>query len=118
MDTISLHGISVECFIGVNPEEKLQKQKLVIDVELYCSTEMAGKSDDLKDTISYAAVFEKVKDFVENKRFNLIEKAAEECAAIILQQFDVEAVKVIVKKKPLDLMVEDVQVCVKRCKSF
>ena len=63
------------------------------------SLHSAGKSDELKNTVNYAAVFEIVKSVVEGQRFHLIEAIAEHIADLILGRYpEVRAVEVTVHK--------------------
>ncbi len=51
-----------------------------IDLVLYVDLKQAGDSDNVVDTVHYGEAYELVKDIVENKRFNLIEKLAQTIA--------------------------------------
>ena len=58
----------------------------------------AGRSDDPEDTVNYSKMFRVVKDIVEGPSRKLLESVAETIARAILDGFDVESVKVTVKK--------------------
>ena len=68
-------------------------------MELYLDTKEAGLTDDMNKSVSYAEVYEVVKDITENKRFELIEALAENIAKETLDKFGlIKEVMVRVKK--------------------
>src|SRR5699024_8536498 len=56
MDTIWLKGLEIFAYHGVNPEEKEQGQRFLLDLELQADLRKARGSDDLRDTVNYAGV--------------------------------------------------------------
>ena len=79
--------------------EKVLGQKFFIDAELLLDTKEAGKSDDLTKSVSYADVYEIIKDITENKRFDLIEALAETIAKEVLDSYSmIQSIMVRVKK--------------------
>ena len=80
MDKIILNNLGFYGYHGVLSEEKSLGQKFFIDVELLLDTKKAGKSDDMNQSVSYADVYDVIKDITENKKFNLIEALAENIA--------------------------------------
>lgn len=99
MDKIILKGLVFYAYHGVLEAEKKLGQKFIIDIELKCDLKKACLSDDVKDTINYAEVYNLVKEIVETSRYNLLEKLAETCAQEILTKFtDVEEIIIKVKK--------------------
>lgn len=57
-DRILLRGLVFHGYHGVLPEEQVLGQKFVVDASLSADLAAAGRSDDLADTVSYAAVYE------------------------------------------------------------
>ena len=57
-----------------------------------------GFHDSLADTVSYSSVFRTVKAVVEGPPCNLLEAVAQSVASRILAEYDVEAVKITLKK--------------------
>jgi D-erythro-7,8-dihydroneopterin triphosphate epimerase len=98
MDKIKIRDLSLRCIIGLNAEERREKQDVVINVVLYADLSQAGKSDDFKDTIDYKAVKLKILDLVENSSFYLVEALAENIADLCLEFIGVEQVEVSVEK--------------------
>ena len=99
MDKIILNNLGFYGYHGVLSEEKSLGQKFFIDVELLLDTKKAGKSDDMNQSVSYADVYDVIKDITENKKFNLIEALAENIASEVLEKFTlINQIMVRVKK--------------------
>ena len=73
MDKILLSNLGFYGYHGVLKEESVLGQKFFIDMEIYLDTKEAGLTDDMNKSVSYADVYEVVKNITENKRFELIE---------------------------------------------
>lgn len=98
MDRIELAQMEFYGYHGALPEERRLGQRFIIDVKLYLDLSLSGSSDDLKDTINYAAVYETVRAIVEGEPLRLIEAVAEKIAAALLADYPVNAVRVAVHK--------------------
>ncbi len=99
-DRILLHGAQFFARHGVSDEERRVGGHFVVDVELAHDLARAGKSDDLVDTISYAELYDLVREIVEGESFRLVEMLAETIAQKTLALFPADAVMVRVKKQP------------------
>ncbi|MEG1311931.1 MAG: dihydroneopterin aldolase [Romboutsia sp.] len=99
MDKILLSNLGFYGYHGVLKEESILGQKFFIDMELLLDTKEAGNTDDMNKSVSYADVYEIVKDITENKRFNLIEALAENISKEVLEKFKlIKEVMVRIKK--------------------
>jgi dihydroneopterin aldolase len=98
-DRIRLNEMVFYGYHGVLPEEQALGQRFVVDVELVTDLRAAGVSDDLEQTVNYAAVYTAVRDIVTGPPRKLIEAVAEQIAARILADHAaVERVRVRVRK--------------------
>ena len=99
MDKLLLEGLEFYGFHGVLPEEKKLGQKFVVSLELRLDLSTAGHSDNYKDTVNYAEVFEKVKNIVTVEKFNLLEALAETISRKLLKDYNLlKEIKVKVEK--------------------
>ncbi len=98
MDRIFIRDLALRCIIGIYPEERREKQDIVINVEMHCDLRKAGQSDDLNDTVDYKSVKKAILKLVEGSRFQLIESLAEKIAAIALADDKVQQVVVTIDK--------------------
>ncbi|MBC2316809.1 dihydroneopterin aldolase [Listeria booriae] len=87
MDKIYLNELTFYGYHGVLPEENTLGQTFIISLTLGISTEKAGKSDEVTDTVSYAEVYETVKEIAQQKQFKLIEALAETIASTVLHDY-------------------------------
>ena len=98
-DEVFLEGLRFYAYHGVNPEERTLGQRFLVDVRIETDLQPAGRSDDLDATVSYSAVYKRVRAVVEGEPRNLIETVAEEIAGTVLTEFDrAQAVTVTVRK--------------------
>lgn len=97
-DRIHIRDLAVRCIIGVFPEERREKQDVIINLTLECDCRPAARSDDLRDAVDYKKIKRSVLRMVENSQFQLIETLAERIAEICLAHSRVEAVRVTVDK--------------------
>ena len=104
MDKIILKGIQFHGYHGVAEAERQLGQKYEIDLELAADLSAAGKTDDLTHTIDYAQVVQLVIEIGTQGSFQLFEALAEKIAGEILTQFQIEEVRITVKKlsPPID----------------
>ncbi len=103
-DEVFLEGLRFYAYHGVNPEERTQGQRFTVDVSLTTDLRLAGRSDDLQQTINYSTVNKRIRAIVEGPPRQLIETVAEEIAAALLGEFDrVAAVTVTVRKPEVAL---------------
>ena len=98
MDKIFIRDLALRCIIGIYPEERREKQDIIINVEMHTDLRAAGRSDDLNDTVNYKAIKKAVLSLVEGSAFQLIESLAEQIADIALGNDKVEQVIVTIDK--------------------
>ena len=97
-DKIFIRELALRCIIEIYPEERREKQDVVINVEMHCDLRKAGRSDDLNDTVDYKSIKKSILKLVEGSGFLLIESLAENIADIALSNLKVEEVIVSIDK--------------------
>jgi len=98
LDKIHIRDIALRCIIGINDEERRERQDVVVSVSLHADLKKAGLSDDFAETVDYKAVKQRIVPLVEGSQYCLIEALAEAIAGVCLQFARVEAVDVTVEK--------------------
>jgi FolB domain-containing protein len=97
-DTISIRDLEVFFCVGVPDEERAQPQRLLVSIEMEHDFSACVADDDLRDTIDYFAVSERVRQFGDGAHWKLIETLALDLAQMILDDFQPRRVTVEVKK--------------------
>jgi dihydroneopterin aldolase len=99
MDRILMENMGFYGYHGVLEEEKKTGQKFFVDAKLYLPLKKAGETDDLNFSVSYAEVYETIKEIVEKERFNLLEGLAERiCSEIFIKYISVQKIFVRIRK--------------------
>jgi dihydroneopterin aldolase len=103
-DEVFLEAVRFYAYHGVNPEERVQGQRFIVDIRLATDLRAAGVSDNLAQTVNYSAVYKRVKAIVEGPPRHLIEALAEDIASALLADFPATtAVNVTVRKPEVAL---------------
>ncbi|MFH0953486.1 MAG: dihydroneopterin aldolase [Verrucomicrobiota bacterium] len=97
-DKIHIRDLALRCIIGVYPEERREKQDVIINVVMECDHSAAARSDQLKDAVDYKGIKKEIIQLVENSSFNLIETLADRIAGLCLQDSRVAGATVTVDK--------------------
>ena len=84
MDRIIIADLSARCIVGLNEEERREKQDVTINLSIYGDFRKAGKTDHFEDAIDYRALKKQVLGLVENSTFFLLEALAEAIAKACL----------------------------------
>jgi dihydroneopterin aldolase len=112
MGTIVIAGLRELGIHGVLPEEQSRPQPFEVDVEMEVDLTKAGTSDNLSDTVDYAAVSEAISRVVKSERYQLLERLAARIAEVCRTDERVQAVTVTVRKlhPPVRAMLDHVAV--------
>ena len=84
--TAGLKSLKIDCIIGIFDHERQTPQTVIVDIDLDYDFAAAAGSESIGDAVDYAAVADRVTDFVQRRAFQLIETMAEETAAMLLAQ--------------------------------
>jgi len=89
MDRVFIENLTVETVIGIYDWEREIRQAVSLDLEMAFDIRKAAASDAIADTLDYKAVSKRLIHFIEQSEFQLVESLAEQCAAIVLDEFPV-----------------------------
>ena len=98
MDIVFIEALEVETVIGIYDWERNIRQKVVLDIEIAFDNRKPAASDKIEDTVNYKSVSKRLIAFIEASRFELVETLAEQCAAIIRDEFGVPWVRLKLSK--------------------
>jgi len=97
IDKIIIEDLKVECFIGVYDWEREVPQTVNLCVQIPCDVR-AAQSDQLADTVNYKKISKHIIALIEESRYQLLEKLAEEIAQSCLQHFSLPWIRLRVDK--------------------
>ena len=98
MDIIFVRDIRLDTLIGAYEHERRQPRTLQVDIEIGRDAIAACQSDELADTIDYAAVVDLIKETFSSHSFHLLEPLAEFIVDQILEKFDAQWARIEVSK--------------------
>jgi len=98
-DLILIRGLRVDCIIGLAEWERMVAQTVVVDLKLWCDVRGPAAHDRLgADDLNTKALSKRLQAFISGSTFQLLETLTERVAALILQEFKVQRVRVRVTK--------------------
>ena len=115
-DRIALTGLRVRGQHGVYPAERRDGQDFVLDVTLWLDTRPAARSDDVRDTVHYGELADRLATVLAGDPVNLLETLADRLAAACLADPRVDACELTVHKPeaPIAQRFTDVAVTIRR----
>ncbi|MCB1215148.1 MAG: dihydroneopterin aldolase [Deltaproteobacteria bacterium] len=110
---LKLKNLKTKALIGIHPWERKAPQEIILNISLDFAGEAASHSDQLKDTLDYDALSQKVIRLVEASEFFLVEKLAQEILQLILKEDLVQNAQVEVDKPEALKTCESVSITVR-----
>jgi dihydroneopterin aldolase len=98
MDTIFIRELRADAWIGIYEWEKLRPQTLDFNLEIGLDTHRAGATDNIRDTVDYGKVVERIHADLKDQHFKLLEALAEHISQVILHDFKAQWVRISVAK--------------------
>ena len=114
MDIIYIHGLQCDCHVGVWQWEKKVTQKLMLDIDLATDMSQAASSDKLADTLDYKKISDRVVEYAQANKFDLIESLVEGIAQTIMTEFSVPWLRIKLDKGAIVKGVKHVGVLIER----
>jgi dihydroneopterin aldolase len=98
-DLIRVTELEIWSRVGVPDEEREEPQRLLVDLELRVKDiGPASLTDNVKLTVDYAVVAERVKTLALSRPRRLVETLAEDIAADLLKMFPITSLQLEIKK--------------------
>jgi D-erythro-7,8-dihydroneopterin triphosphate epimerase len=98
VDRIIISDLRSRCIIGINEDERREKQDVTLNISIYGDFRKPGQTDRFEDAIDYRAIKKSVFGMVESSKYFLLEALAEAVADICLASRGVRKVEVRVDK--------------------
>lgn len=99
MDKIIVKDLKFFCYHGVNPEEKVEGQNFVFDIEAGVDLSVPCATDNVDDTVSYAKIIKAVRRVAQGEKNDLLERVAQRVADALFEEFPkIQTLKILLKK--------------------
>jgi len=98
LDKIHIRDLHLRCIVGIYPEERKEKQDVLINITLHADLAKAGASDRIEDTVDYKTIKKNLMARIQDSAYFLIERLAEEAARVCMENPAVQRVDVTVDK--------------------
>ena len=95
---IIIDELTIKTIIGCNPDERIIPQTITISLAIQYDIQKPSQTDNVDDALNYSDLCSKIKRFVENSEFNLIEALAEAIINIVLNHSQVIQVSLFIYK--------------------
>ena len=95
---ILINNLIIQASIGVYEQEKQNKQKIIVNVELLLSNDSEPKQDNLEATQDYSKFRKCLIDIIESQHFHLLEVLVEKIHSTLMRNSYVIGTKVKISK--------------------
>jgi dihydroneopterin aldolase/D-erythro-7,8-dihydroneopterin triphosphate epimerase len=85
LDRIHIRDLVVPGIIGINPDERVTPQDVLVNATLWVDTRPAAGSDAIEDAVNYRTVTKSIIAHIESGEPMLVERLVAELAAIALR---------------------------------
>ncbi len=116
MGILTIKNLVFYGYHGVQDFEKELGGRFEVDIKIHYPFSRCSSEDTLYKAVDYQQVYGVVKELVTGRKYHLIETLADHMADSLADQFDVDEVTVILRKKkvPIDAVLDYVEVEVTR----
>ena len=84
IDRIHIRDLVVSGILGINPDERLNPQDILVNSTLWTDTREAAASDDINDAVNYRTITKQLIAHIEHGEPMLVERLVAELAEICL----------------------------------
>ena len=95
---IRLNNIQLFGYHGVYDNERTDGQKFEIDVQIKANVRKAIDKDEISETIDYSCVYNDIVKVFSSKKYQLIEKLANDISYLICKRYKINNCKVVIRK--------------------
>jgi len=98
MAIIRIKNLRVRTIIGFNPEERVNRQDVIINLEIEIDVSGAVTTDSQDEIYNYKTVTKNIIAFVSESKFNLLEKLTSEVLQLVMKDERVIGARVEIDK--------------------
>lgn len=98
LNRILIKQLAMQARIGVHDWEQIAPQPVVLDLEFDLPHDRACTSDELSDTVDYAAVVQRLRELALGQPHRLVEAMAHSMCELLLREFALPRVRLTLMK--------------------
>ncbi|RME77187.1 MAG: dihydroneopterin aldolase [Chloroflexi bacterium] len=99
LDRIIIRDLLVRGIVGIKPDERKNRQDILVNITMWADTRPAAASDDIADAVNYRTVAKAVIGHIESGSPMLVERLAAELVNICFETDPrIQAVELTVEK--------------------
>ena len=99
LDQIHIKDLLVSGILGINPDERVNPQDILVNATMWADTRAAARSDDIDDAVNYRTITKRLIAHIEQGEPMLVERLVAELVDICFDSDDrVAAVEMTVEK--------------------
>lgn len=99
LDRIFIRDLLVRGIVGIKPDERANRQDILVNATFWARTRKAAASDAIEDTVNYRSVAKAMIAHIESAQPQLVEKLAADLTRICFESdARIEAVELTVEK--------------------
>lgn len=98
MALIRIKDLLIRTIIGFNPDERKNRQDVLINIEIEVDTQKAIETDESEGIYDYKVITKQVISLVQESQFNLLERLTHEILLLIMEDERVMRARVEVDK--------------------
>jgi len=83
-DYIEIKDLLLRTIVGINAEERENRQDVLLNIRLETDLKKAGQTDCIDDTLNYRTLCKQIIACVESSEYLLVERLAEEVMTLCL----------------------------------
>ncbi|MCA9901129.1 MAG: dihydroneopterin aldolase [Ardenticatenaceae bacterium] len=117
MDKIIIRDLLLRGIIGINPDERVKLQDILINMVIWADIRKAAASDAIEDAVDYKSITKRVIQHVEESSDFLVERLVTDLARLVITEFGVERVMVRVEKPTALRFAESVGIEIERTRA-
>lgn len=107
MDKIIIKNLKLFCYHGVNPEEKVDGQNFIFDIEASVDLSTPCATDNVDDTVSYAKMIKTVRRVAQSQKDDLIERVAQRIIDALFEEYEkIQVIRITVMKPEAPIKAE------------
>ncbi|MCH8977522.1 MAG: FolB domain-containing protein [Proteobacteria bacterium] len=84
MQTLRIKNLKLRIIVGINPEERIHKQDVLINITADIDNSKAIQTEDINDTLNYRNLAKSVIEFVEKSEFYLLDTLVDKVLNLVM----------------------------------